>query len=167
MFNILFVCMGNICRSPSAEGFFRKHLLVSPLRDLVRVDSAGTHSYHIGDPPDSRAISEAARYGVDLGSLRARQIRHEDLHTHDLILAMDRGNLSILQRMAGNSDKPRHLARLRLMMEYSPQYSSLPEVPDPYFGGRGDFAYMCELLDEATQNLLEVLTAELAVEESR
>lgn len=159
--------MGNICRSPSAEGFFRKHLLISPLNDVVRVDSAGTHSYHIGQPPDSRAVSEAARYGVDLASLRARKIRQEDLHTFDLVLAMDRGNLAILQRMAGNSDNPRHLARMRLMMEYSPQYSSVPEVPDPYYGGRGGFAYMCELLDEATQNLLEAVTGELAVEEPR
>ena len=100
MINILFICMGNICRSPTAEGFMARHLSGSAYQDQLSIDSAGTHSYHIGFSPDSRAIETAARYGVQLDHLRARKVRNEDFFSFDLILAMDRSNLANLQAIS-------------------------------------------------------------------
>jgi protein-tyrosine phosphatase len=157
MYYILFVCMGNICRSPTAEGFFRHHLQQSALCGRIGVDSAGTHGYHLGNRPDERAIGAAAGFGVDLADLRARRITAGDFETFDRIIAMDRDNLADLGRLAPAG---RH-ARFGLMMDYA-SGAGPAEVPDPYYGSLRDFAYMCELLDRATRGLLRRREAERA-----
>ena len=149
MFNILFVCMGNICRSPSAEGFFAHALEQSNHKSLVSIDSAGTHSYHIGHSPDARAVDTAANFGVHISHLRARKVNPSDFHNFDLIVAMDRSNLEDLQRIQPADST----ASLKMMMEYHPERHP-DEVPDPYYGGMEGFTYMCELLEAATAGLL-------------
>jgi protein-tyrosine phosphatase len=149
---ILFCCMGNICRSPSAEGVFR-HVLATQAPDLqVEIDSAGTHDYHIGAPPDRRAIAAAKRRGIDLSELRARIVVAEDFATYDLILAMDEENLQELRRRAPAT----HHQRIRLMMEFAPQATSR-YVPDPYYGGAQGFEEVLDLLEEAAQGLVAEL----------
>lgn len=150
MFNILFVCMGNICRSPSAEGFFTTALASSPCRDKISVDSAGTHSYHVGHAPDSRAIETASEFGVDISGLRARKVQVSDFDEYDLIIAMDDSNFESLRAIQPADSK----ADLKMMMIYHPQ-GQPTEVPDPYYGGMNGFTYMCELLQSATGSLLE------------
>lgn len=143
--------MGNICRSPTAEGFFRHHLKGSPLAERILTDSAGTHGYHVGHPPDTRARHTAHGWGVDISDLRARRVDAGDLLRFDLVLAMDEDNLDALQRLnrgAGES------ADVRLMMAFSSRFDELREVPDPYYGGQDGFDFMCELLNEATRGLL-------------
>jgi protein-tyrosine phosphatase len=171
---ILFVCMGNICRSPTAEGVVRqllaeraadlqvqldsaegvvRQLLAERAADLqVQLDSAGTHAYHVGEPPDARAIEAASRRGIDLSGLRARRVRREDFEHFDLILAMDRDNLSRLQELQPD----RSSAQLRLMLEFSPD-SALEEVPDPYYGGAAGFEQVLDLLEDAAEGLLQAL----------
>ena len=149
MINILFVCMGNICRSPSAEGFFAAALDQSPFKELVSIDSAGTHSYHIGHSPDPRAVETAAKFGVDIAHLRARKVRTADFHDFDLIIAMDRSNLEDLRYQ----QPPESKAHLTMMMTYHPEQHP-NEVPDPYYGGIDGFTYMCKLLESATAGLL-------------
>jgi len=156
MINILFVCMGNICRSPSAEGFFTRALKDSVHKHMVSHDSAGTHSYHIGHAPDSRAVDTALNFGVDIAHLRARKVSESDFHNYDLIIAMDRDNLADLQAMQPSGSK----AKLDMMMNYHPQ-SHPGEVPDPYYGGMDGFTYMCELLKAATAGLLREVEGRL------
>lgn len=151
---ILFVCMGNICRSPTAEGVFR-HVLAAQAPDLpIEIDSAGTHDYHVGDAPDRRAIAAAKRRGIDLSALRARMVATEDFAHYDLILAMDEENLQELRRRA----PPVHHERIRLMMEFAPQAVSRA-VPDPYYGGAQGFEQVLDLLEEAASGLLQELLA--------
>ena len=150
MINILFVCMGNICRSPSAEGFFATALQNSSFREQVSIDSAGTHGYHIGQAPDSRAVATALNFGVDISHLRARKVGASDFEHYDLIIAMDRNNLEDLQRMRPKGSR----ASLQMMMQYHPE-THPEEVPDPYYGGMEGFTYMCNLLESATRGLLE------------
>ena len=152
---ILFVCMGNICRSPSAEGVFR-HVLAQHAPGLeVEIDSAGTHDYHVGSPPDRRTIEAARRRGIDLSSLRARQVGPQDFERFDLLLAMDEENLGELQRRA-----PSHLhTRIRLLMEFAPNAVSR-RVPDPYYGGARGFEEVLDLLEEAAEGLLQTLLHE-------
>jgi protein-tyrosine phosphatase len=150
MINILFVCMGNICRSPSAEGFFTAALQRSGITDVVTTDSAGTHSWHIGHAPDSRAVETASEFKVDIGHLRARKVAASDFERFDLIIAMDHSNLADLQRIQPPGSK----ASLKMMMDYHPE-GRLQEVPDPYYGGKEGFIHMCELLKAATEGLLE------------
>ena len=151
---ILFVCLGNICRSPTAEGVFRR-LMQARAPDLnVEVDSAGTHDYHVGDPPDQRMIAAALRRGIDLSSLRARTVRASDFEYYDLILAMDEENLAELQRRS----TPAHRRRLRLVMDYAPAAVSRA-VPDPYYGGAQGFEEVLDLLEEAAEGLLHELLA--------
>ena len=157
MINILFVCMGNICRSPSAEGFFIRALQESKVRGLVSTDSAGTHGYHIGHAPDSRAVSTALNFDVDISQLRARKVSASDFNEYDLIIAMDRSNFEDLQQIQPAGSK----ASLEMMMQYHPQ-ARPEEVPDPYYGGMDGFTYMCNLLESATQGLLEEVEARLA-----
>jgi protein-tyrosine phosphatase len=147
---ILFCCMGNICRSPSAEGVFRQLLAARAPHLSIEVDSAGTHGYHVGDPPDRRSIAAALRRGIDLSSLRARRIEAGDFERFDLILAMDEDNLHELRQLA-----PAHArGRIRLMMEYAPNAASRA-VPDPYYGGAQGFEAVLDLLEEAAEGLLE------------
>lgn len=142
--------MGNICRSPSAEGFFVNALEQSDLKDGVYTDSAGTHGYHVGHSPDPRAIKTAADFGVDISGLRARKVRASDFDEFDLIIAMDNSNLADLELIRPANSK----ARLRMMMDYHPDKEP-GDVPDPYYGDMDGFTYMCKLLESATQKLLE------------
>ena len=147
---VLLVCTGNICRSPTAEGVFRKLLCESALDELVQVESAGTHGYHVGEAPDARAQEHARRRGYDLSGLRARQIEQGDFERFDLILAMDRGHLGILQRLA----PPQYRHKLRLFMEFAEGWN-LAEVPDPYYGGADGFERVLDMVEDAAQGLLE------------
>lgn len=153
---ILFVCMGNICRSPTAEGVFRQRL-ARHSSDLatdpqIEVDSAGTHDYHLGEPPDARSVAAALRRGIDLSMLRARMVDAQDFESFDLILAMDEQNLRELQRRA-----PAHRhGRLRLMMDYAPD-AGRRFVPDPYYGGAPGFEEVLDLLELAADGLLQDL----------
>ena len=148
----MFVCLGNICRSPTAEGVFR-HLLAQEAPELrVDVDSAGTAGYHLGDPPDLRTQRAAARRGIDLSGLRARQVTPADFAHFDLILAMDGDNLQELQRMR----PARSRAQLRLFLEYAPQLG-LREVPDPYYGDAGGFEQVLDLTAAASRGLIAAL----------
>ncbi|HEU4602490.1 MAG TPA: low molecular weight protein-tyrosine-phosphatase [Steroidobacteraceae bacterium] len=147
---ILFVCMGNICRSPTAEGVFRRVMQVHAPDLKIEIDSAGTHEYHVGSAPDRRAVAAAARRGIDLSGLRARHVSEADFERFDLILAMDEENLLELRRRA----RGEHHQRIRLMMEFAPSALSR-SVPDPYYGGPEGFENVLDLLEEAAQGLLE------------
>lgn len=157
MINILFVCMGNICRSPSAEGFFTTALQNSDYKDQVSTDSAGTHGYHVGNRPDSRAVETASNFGVDISRLRARKVSVSDFSDYDLIIAMDHSNFEDLQRIRPTDSK----TDLKMMMQYHPEAQPI-DVPDPYYGGMDGFNYMCELLESATQGLLKDIEGRLA-----
>jgi protein-tyrosine phosphatase len=149
---VLFVCMGNICRSPTAEGVFRK-LLIERAPELdVQVDSAGTHDYHAGRPPDPRACRAAARRGIDLEELRARQVTAEDFAHFELVLAMDIQNRQALLEIC----PVQYHSRVRLFLEFAPHLSR-EEVPDPYYGGSTGFEYVLDLVEEAGVGLLEYL----------
>jgi protein-tyrosine phosphatase len=156
MINILFVCMGNICRSPSAEGFFATALQKSIYKEQVSIDSAGTHGYHVGHTPDSRAVATAAQFGVDISRLRARKVEVSDFNDFDLIIAMDRNNIEDLQRIRPADSK----ASLKMMMQYHPE-AQPAEVPDPYYGDMEGFTYMCQLLESATLGLLKDIETRL------
>lgn len=151
MYNILFVCMGNICRSPAAEGYFARQLEGSGYKDRISIDSAATHGYHIGHGPDSRAVETAAQFGVQIDHLRARKVTAADFHDYDLIIAMDRSNLANLEAIRPSGAT----ADLQLMMTYHPEGGHGSEVPDPYYGGMEGFVYMFELLEAATEGLLK------------
>ena len=151
---ILMVCMGNICRSPTAAGVVR-HLIARRAPHLqVEIDSAGTHDYHVGEPPDRRSIAAAQRRGVDLSALRARMVRDEDFTHFDLILAMDEQNLQTLREWA----PPAAHGRIRLMMEFAPD-AVMRAVPDPYYGGSQGFEQVLDLVEQAAEGLLEELLA--------
>jgi protein-tyrosine phosphatase len=150
---ILMVCMGNICRSPSAEGVLRARLAAHP-ELAVEVDSAGTHDYHVGDPPDPRAIEHAARRGVAIGGLRARQVASADFERFDLVLAMDHANLARLR--ARCPDGQQH--KLKLLLDYAPR-AELREVPDPYYSGAASFEQVLDLLELAADGLIDALRA--------
>ncbi|HUJ86343.1 MAG TPA: low molecular weight protein-tyrosine-phosphatase [Burkholderiales bacterium] len=152
MRGVLFVCTGNICRSPTADGVMRRLVRDAGLADRVRVDSAGTHDYHVGEPPDVRAQEHARRRGYDLSGLRARQVEMEDFDAFELIIAMDRGQLAILRRMA----PPQHRHKLRLFMEFAEGRHG-DEVPDPYYGGPDGFERVLDMVEAATRGLLAEL----------
>ncbi|HWY93549.1 MAG TPA: low molecular weight protein-tyrosine-phosphatase [Steroidobacteraceae bacterium] len=146
---VLFVCLGNICRSPTAEGVFR-HLLRQEAPELqVEVDSAGTADYHLGEPPDLRSQRAAMRRGIDLGGLRARQVTPADFARFDLILAMDRANLLELEAMRPKDSR----ARVRLFLEYAPELKRL-EVPDPYYRDASGFEEVLDFSAAASRGLL-------------
>jgi protein-tyrosine phosphatase len=149
MVRVLFVCLGNICRSPTAEGVFRKLVVDKGFAERIEVDSAGTHAYHIGEPPDPRAQAAARRRGVELSALRGRQATRTDIERFDYILAMDRDNHANLLRICPVG----HEHKVRLFMEFA--QSSREEVPDPYFGGPGGFDQVLDMIEEAAQGLLE------------
>ena len=155
--SVLFVCMGNICRSPTAEAVFRTMADDAGLSDFVHADSAGTHSYHIGDPPDLRAQAAAARRGYDLSKLRARRVEQVDFERFDLVLAMDRDNHAFLVKLA----TPSTSHKLGLMLKYARSAPTL-EVPDPYYGGDAGFEAVLDMLEDASRGLLDALRAELA-----
>ena len=149
---ILFVCMGNICRSPSAEGVMRQLVNVAGLQDDIEIDSAGTSAYHIGSPPDARSQAAAKRRGYDLAAQRARQVSDDDFEHFDLLLAMDKDNLNLLQRHC-----PAHLqGKLKLMMHFA-ERSPADEVPDPYSEGPAGFEIVLDYLEDACNGLLRQL----------
>jgi protein-tyrosine phosphatase len=144
--------MGNICRSPTAEGVFRKLLEDAEGEFNISIDSAGTHAYHVGQSPDERAVSAALRRGIDISSQRARAVALEDFADFDLILAMDEENLAILQNLRPAASK----AQLELMLGFNPNGSN-SSVPDPYYGGATGFERVLDMLEEAGRGLLEQL----------
>lgn len=154
--SVLFVCLGNICRSPTAEGMFRAKLDAAGLADRVRVDSAGTGDWHVGDPPDPRMRAAASDVGIDLSTLRARQVRPEDLDAFAFVVAMDGANLAALEAMA-----PGRAVRMLAFLPEGVDGPADGDVPDPYFGGPDGFADVVALLDAATDGLLAAVRAEL------
>lgn len=149
-FRILLVCMGNICRSPTAEGVLRKYITNNNLGDKVEVDSAGTHGYHVGEAPDSRTQRAAAMRGYNLSQFRARKVARQDLDYFDLILAMDKSNLDNLWRMA----MPEQRERIKLFMDYARNFDD-DEVPDPYYGLGHGFDLVMDMVEDAAQGLIE------------
>ena len=150
--SVLFVCMGNICRSPTAEGVFRKHVSDAGLDAEILTDSAGTHAYHGGEPADRRAHAAALRRGFSLEGIRARKVTDEDFEDFDYILAMDQDNLMTLQERAPDQQR----SKVRLFLEFAESRQE-NEVPDPYYGGSAGFERVLDLVEEASQGLLETL----------
>lgn len=149
---VLFVCMGNICRSPTAEGVMRKLLEERAPELHVEVASAGTHAYHVGEPPDPRARRAAERRGVDLSKQRARRVAAEDFASYELVLAMDPLNRATLLEQS----PPEFHGRIRLLLEFAPQLGR-EDVPDPYYGGGNGFEYVLDLVEEASLGVIEHL----------
>ena len=150
---VLFVCLGNICRSPTAEALLAAEVADRGLEDVVEVDSAGTGSWHVGEPPDRRMREAASRRGYELSG-RARQVSPGELGSWDLVVAMDRDNLGDLRAMARGGD-----VNLRLFSEFLPS-GSPPDVPDPYYGGPDGFDRVLDLVEEGCSNLLDELVDE-------
>jgi len=148
--------MGNICRSPMAEGAFRQLVVKAGLAERVTMDSAGTHEYHVGEAPDPRAQRAAGRRGYDIGALRGRQVRREDFSEFDFVLAMDELNLRLLRRLC----PPQFAHRVRLFMEFGDP-SGPREVPDPYYGGTDGFDRVLDMVERAGQGLLDHLRQRL------
>jgi len=153
------VCMGNICRSPTAEGVFRKHVADADLAGEIHTDSAGTHAYHTGEPADRRAQAAAERRGFSLQGSRARRVTDADYERFDYILAMDEDNLMVLKDRAPESRR----GRVRLFLEFAESHYET-EVPDPYYGGTAGFERVLDLVEEASRGLLETLRNELGGE---
>lgn len=147
--SVLFVCMGNICRSPTAQGVFERLIAEANLSAQIRAESAGTHAYHIGEPPDKRATEAAQRRGVDLSPQRARRVSPEDFEGFDYVLAMDQSNYDDLLEIC----LPEHTRKLRLFLGYAPDLP-VRELPDPYYGGVTGFERVLDLIEEAAAGLL-------------
>jgi protein-tyrosine phosphatase len=147
---VLFVCMGNICRSPTAQGVFRKLVEDAGMADRIETDSAGTHAYHVGEPPDSRAQKTALRRGIQMTDLRARRAEPDDFYYFDYILAMDQDNYDCLSSIC----PPGYERRLTLFMEYAPELR-MREVPDPYYGGPSGFERVFDMVEAAANGLLD------------
>lgn len=149
---VLFVCMGNICRSPTAEGVFNAFVVKQNLADVIEVDSAGTHAYHVGDAPDLRAQKAARDRGVELKNIRARKVSANDFEAFDHILAMDEENLSILLELCPEQ----HQHKVRLFLDYAPNVAQR-EVPDPYYGGAYGFERVLDLVEAASEGFIKTL----------
>ena len=149
--SVLFVCMGNICRSPTAEGVFRHLVEEGGLSDHIEIDSAGTHAYHINEPPDRRATAAAERRGYSLTAIRARRVAGTDFERFDYIIAMDRDNVERLVEQA----EVEHHDKIRLFLEFANAQED--EVPDPYYGGAAGFERVLDLVEDASRGLLEML----------
>ncbi|MDN7427745.1 low molecular weight protein-tyrosine-phosphatase [Burkholderia sp. AU45388] len=154
---ICFVCLGNICRSPTAEGVMRRQVDAAALGDRIAIDSAGTGNWHVGEPPDTRAQAAARSRGYDLAALRARQVSAADFERFDLLLAMDEANLAELRRRC----PPQYRDKVRLLMEFAPGATET-EVADPYFGGAQGFEQVLDQVERACAGLLETLRARTA-----
>ncbi|VVE80407.1 low molecular weight protein-tyrosine-phosphatase [Pandoraea sputorum] len=147
--SVLFVCMGNICRSPSADGIFRDRLAKAGLSDLIEVDSAGTHSYHIGHAPDERTQAAAERRGYDLSALRARRVETSDFERFEWIVAMDNANVAELT--ARSPAAFRH--KIVRLMDFATHHDAT-EVPDPYYGGAQGFETVLDYIEDGLDGLL-------------
>lgn len=149
MVRVLFVCLGNICRSPTAEGVFRLTVQRAGLLEHIEIDSAGTHAYHVGEPPDARAQEAARRRGIDLSGLRGRRVTRADFERFDYLLAMDEENYQNLMAIC----PPAQEDKVRLFLEFAPHRPER-EVPDPYFGGNAGFERVLDMIEEASAGLL-------------
>ncbi len=150
MIHVLMLCTGNICRSPIAEGWLRTHVDQADLSGQIRVDSAGTTDYHVGEPPDRRAQQLMRARGIEIGGLRARKLCIADLEQFDYLLAMDNGHLSLLQHCAQQVHSPGKIHRI---MVFSPGWK-LQEVPDPYYGGQRGVIQVVDMLEAASRGFL-------------
>lgn len=150
MVRVLFVCMGNICRSPTAQGVFEWLIEQEGVAGEIEVDSAGTHAYHIGDPPDQRAANAAARRGIDISQQRARKVKPSDFERFDYVLAMDSDNFSLLDTIC----PPEHQEKLSLLLDYA-RHMGVEEVPDPYYGSINGFEQVLDLVEAAAKGLLD------------
>jgi protein-tyrosine phosphatase len=150
--SVLFVCMGNICRSPTAEGVFRHFVNEAGLADRIKADSAGTHAYHIGEPPDRRAAAAAERRGISLAGIQARRVSESDFEGFDYVIAMDEDNERRLLEQAPDE----HREKVRLFLSFAAV--DVIEVPDPYYGGAAGFERVLDLVEEASRGLLETLS---------
>lgn len=153
---VLFVCTGNICRSPTAEGVLRIMAEREGLAGRVEIDSCGTHDYHLGDPPDPRACAHARKRGYDIAALRARKLDRSDFERFDLLVALDRGHERILGRLAPPAAKH----KVRLFMGFAPELG-LDDVPDPYYGGAAAFEHALDLIERAAERLLDDIKSRL------
>jgi protein-tyrosine phosphatase len=153
---VLFVCMGNICRSPTAEAVFRALLAQASLTGRIAVDSAGTHDYQLGQPPDPRALAAARRRGYDLPARRARLVGAQDFTRFDWILGMDRGNLDVLETLRPSE----YRGTVGLFLDYAPEIGML-EVPDPYSGAEEDFDYVLDIIERGSAGLLDAIRAQV------
>ena len=152
MVKVLFVCMGNICRSPTAEGVFRHLVQQAKASDFITVDSAGTHAYHVGEPPDTRSLSTAQSRNIDMTKQRARRVDVTDFEEFDHILAMDKNNHQQLIDIC-----PPHLKhKVELFMSYASEFDDT-EVPDPYYGGARGFDHVFDLVEDASRGLINKL----------
>ena len=151
---ILFVCLGNICRSPAAEGIFNQKIKERDLENFFVVDSAGTGNWHVGNLPDQRMRSTALSRGIELNS-RSRQIEENDLYEFDQILVMDKDNLKAVKSLTKDQKNPIN-SKIKLILNYS-NNSQLDEVPDPYYGGQNGFEKVIDLLDDAMDGLIDSL----------
>lgn len=150
MIKVLFVCTGNICRSPTAEGVFRALVAAEGLDNRIATDSAGTHGYHVGEAPDGRSTEAARCRGIDLSELRARKVRPSDFSEFDLVLAMDRGHADMLRRQC----PPELLGRVRLFLDFAPDLG-IQDVPDPYYGGGDGFERVLDMVEAGARGVLE------------
>ncbi len=151
---VLFVCLGNICRSPTAEVVFRHQVEQAGLAEQILIDSAGTHDYHIGDAPDARTQRAAKLRGYDMSRLRGRQVEAGDFHRFDYVLAMDEANLDLLKRL-----RPRDAqSHLGLFLEFAERHAD-KEVPDPYYGGADGFERVLDMVEDAAAGLLRQIRA--------
>lgn len=148
--SVVFVCMGNICRSPTAEAVFRRHVQEAGLSDQITIDSAGTIDFHTGKAPDLRAQHAAMRRGYDMKSLRARQVEEGDFYRFDYVLAMDLDNLANLQRLAPQGSE----TKAQLFLEYARHHAER-EVPDPYYGRMDGFERVLDMVEDASEGLLQ------------
>ncbi len=154
--SVLVVCTGNICRSPTAEGVLRHLVEKRGLAGRVRIESAGTHDYHVGEGPDPRSVRHASKRGYDLSALRAAQVSPADFHAYDYILAMDHGHLRMLKALAPREAK----ARIGLFLDASARWKG-EDVPDPYYGGAEGFEQVLDMVEEAGERWLDRIEAEL------
>jgi protein-tyrosine phosphatase len=157
IYRILFVCTGNICRSPTAEGAFRAVVARAGLSDRIDIDSAGTFGYHVDEPPDPRSIQAALRRSIDISGLRARRVRDVDFNAFDLILAMDHSHLEHLRARR----REHHKAEVRLFLDFH-SLARHRDVPDPYYGEEKDFELVLDLVESASEGLLAALRPKLS-----
>lgn len=155
MIQVLFVCMGNICRSPTAEIVFAKHVKDANLEHKILCDSAGTHAYHVGHAPDERSREAVKKRGLDMSHLIARQVTINDFKEYDYIVAMDKANLESLKALAPKS----HIEKVSLLLAHAPELNVL-EVPDPYYGIDDGFEHVYKLVEQGTLKLLQRIISE-------